>query len=352
MAGLSIRLLGPLQITRDGARVNGLESNKVRALLAYLAVERDRPHPRDALVGLLWPDLPDAAARHNLRQALANLRQAIGDRAVQPPLLQIDREAIQLNPSGDYEIDVAAFAALLDACDQHLHRHTETCRSCAQRLQQAAALYRGSFLDQFFLNDSAAFEEWMLLKREWLHQRALAALAQLAGYHERRGEYELVQQRARRQLALDPWHEASHRQLMRVLAASGQRSAALVHYATCQRVLAAELGVAPEEETTALYERIQRGADVAPPRGARPTDTLTAHTPPTPLIGRETELAQLAERLEGRSCRLLTLVGAGGIGKTRLALQAASNLGASFPDGVTVVPLAPLSTAELGSVKK
>src|SRR6266545_3528908 len=139
--------------------------------------------------------------------------------------------------------------------------------------------------------------------------------------------------------------EASHRQLMRLLAFSGQRSAALAQYATCRRVLDEELGVAPEEETTALYARIQRGADVASPSAARPSDNLAAHTPLTPLIGREGELAQLAERLEDRNCRLLTLIGPGGIGKTRLALQIASGLRGSFRDGVYFVPLAALNAA-------
>ena len=134
----------------------------------------------------------------------------------------------------------------------------------------------------------------------------------------------------------NPGAKQSHRQLMRVLARSGQRSAALVQYATCRRVLAEELGVEPEEETTTLYEQIQRGAA---PADAHPTlspTNLAAHTPLTPLIGRETELAQLADRLEERDCRLLTLVGPGGIGKTRLALQAAADLGASFRDGVAL----------------
>jgi ATP-dependent Clp protease ATP-binding subunit ClpA len=175
-----------------------------------------------------------------------------------------------------------------------------------------------------------------------LHRRALQALAQLADYHERRGEHEPAQQYARRQLELDPWREESHRQLMRLLALSGQRSAALVQYATCERVLAAELGVAPEQETTALYERIERGEALADKRVTLPSTNVPLHTPLTPFIGRETELAQLADRLERRDCRLLTLVGPGGIGKTRLALQITSTLDMSFLDGVIFVALASL----------
>ncbi len=347
MAHLSLALLGPVQIRLDGAPVTAFESDKVRALLAYLALEAERPHRRAALAGLLWPERPERAAHLSLNQALSNLRHAIGDRSATAPVLRITPETIQFDRDSDHTLDVAVFSDLLAACDQHPHRHGETCTSCARRLQQAAELYRGSLLDQFFLSDSAAFEEWALLTRERLHRRAFTALAQLATYHERRGEHALAEHTTRRQLDLDPWREASHRQLMRLLACGGQRNAALMQYATCRRVLAKELDVEPEEETTALYVRIQRGADVASHDAVRPAANLAAHTPPTPLIGRETELAQLADRLEQRDCRLLTLVGPGGIGKTRLALQAAADLGASFLDGVAFVPLAALSAAEL-----
>ena len=347
MAHLSLALLGPLQVSLDGAPVTAFESDKVRALLAYLALEADRSHRRAALAGLLWPERPERAAHLSLNQALANLRHAIGDRSAPVPVLRITPETIQWNTASDSDLDVAAFNDIIAACDQHPHRHPETCTSCARSLAQAADLYRGSVLDQFFLADSATFEEWALLQRERLHRRALRALAQLAAYHERRGAYDQAQQQAWRLLELDPWREASHRQLMRLLAFSGQRSAALAQYATCRRVLDEELGVAPEEETTALYARIQRGADVASPSAARPSDNLAAHTPLTPLIGREGELAQLAERLEDRNCRLLTLIGPGGIGKTRLALQIASGLRGSFRDGVYFVPLAALNAADM-----
>ncbi len=236
MAHLSLMLLGPLQVRLDGRPVSGFESDKVRALLAYLALEADRPHRRNVLAGLLWPERAERSAHLSLNQALSNLRQAIGDRSA--PVLRITAESIQFDRASDTDLDVASFSELIAACEQHRHRHAETCRSCAQRLQQAVEWYQGDFLASFFLADSAAFEEWVLLKREDLHRRALAALAQLADYHERHGENALAERYTRRQLELDPWREASHRQLMRLLVASGERSAALVQYATCRRVLA------------------------------------------------------------------------------------------------------------------
>src|SRR5207253_3204858 len=178
MARLRVSLLGAPQIVLDGHPVTGFESGKARALLGYLAVEAQRPHSRAALAGLLWPEQPDGVARANLRQALANLRQAIGDPGAQPPFLLISRDAVQFNPAGDSWLDVAAFTTLLAACDRHAHGRPEVCTPCAERLAAAATLYRGDFLDQFFLHDSVAFEEWTVLQREALQQRALRALHQ------------------------------------------------------------------------------------------------------------------------------------------------------------------------------
>src|SRR3972149_1415572 len=101
MARLVISALGSLQVTLDGRPVADFESNKVRALLAYLAVECDRPHRRDALMALLWPDQPDRPARNNLPHVLPNLRQAMGDAAAQPPFLSITRDSIQFNTDSD-----------------------------------------------------------------------------------------------------------------------------------------------------------------------------------------------------------------------------------------------------------
>ena len=109
------------------------------------------------------------------------------------------------------------------------------------------ALYRGDFLAGFFLDDSPAFEEWLLLKREWLRREMLQALAALAVAHERQGTYAQAQVYAWRQVELDPPREEAHQQLMRVLALSGRRSEALAQYESCRRLLAEELGVQPSQ---------------------------------------------------------------------------------------------------------
>ena len=341
MVKLTISLQGSFQVTLDGEPVTGFTTDKTRALLAYLAVEAGRPHRRDALAGLLWPDRPQRKARQNLRQALSHLRQALGDRDQATPFLLVNREAVQFNAASDHWLDVAAFTDLVKTCRTHRHRHLETCLPCMRRMEQLAALYRGDFLEQFFLSNSDVFEEWALLQREWLHRQVMEAFSHLAGHYERRGDYEQARRYAWRQVELEPWREEAHRQLMRLLALDGQRSAALAQYETCRRALVEELGVEPTDETTTLYTRIRDGKEGPPPtqRGGLPPD-------PTPFVGREKELAEVAELLANPDCRLVTLSGPGGIGKTRLALQVAADQVGAFVHGVYFVSLAPISSAE------
>lgn len=242
---------------------------------------------------------------------------------------------------------MAVFNALLAACDAHPHRHIERCQLCAARLEQAAALYRGDFLAQLTLADSAPFEEWAAVQRERLHQSALDALDHLAAYHERSGALEPARRAAARQIELDPWREEAHRSLMRLLARDGQRSAALRQYQVCCRTLAHELDAPPEAQTTALYWRIRDGAP--PPAagvGQLPPHLAGLPLPPSPLVGREEELAALGELLANRACRLLTLHGPGGIGKTRLALAVALQHAEAFEHGVAFVPLEATPAAE------
>jgi DNA-binding SARP family transcriptional activator len=284
MKAIEISLLGPFRVARDGNPATAFATDAARALLAYLAMHAGLPCRREALAGLLWPDQPEATARHALAQTLSRVRQALGegsrvdtqihpnrvDTQVQPhwvdtqvhPYLIVSREALQFNPQADCWLDVAAFAQAIEACKRHPHRHLETCRSCMTRLREAAELYRGELMSGFSL-PSVPFEQWLLAERERLHVEALDALRALAAYHERRGEHEHVLRYARRQLELEPWHEGAHRQCMRALALSGQRAAALAQYEACRRVLAEELDAEPEVETTALYERIRDAADLS-----------------------------------------------------------------------------------------
>ncbi|MGE5141579.1 MAG: BTAD domain-containing putative transcriptional regulator, partial [Rudaea sp.] len=343
MSHLMLGALGSLQVMAGNVPITGFESDKVRALLLYLAVESHQPHRRDALLGLLWPDSSEDIARRNLRQALYNLRQAIGDHAADPPYLLITREEIQFNPASDHRLDVSTFNSLLDTCDEHLPRCVEVCSVHASRLEQALALYRGPFLHEFFLADSDEFEEWAVQRREQLQRRVLEALSYLGNYYELNQEYEGARRCGLRQLEIDPWREEAHRQVMRVLWAKGDRSGALAQFESCRRVLGKDLGIEPSTETVRLYEQIKRGEmevdkSKAPAAASQSPQELPMQA--TPFVGREKELRELSRLLMDPECRLLTLVGPGGIGKTRLALQAAADMKDQFQDGAAFVALA------------
>ena len=333
MSRLSLYFLGSFQVILDGKPVSTFRSDKVRALLAYLASESDRSHLREALAGVLWPDMPIQVARKNLRLSLHRLRQPLDDLESEPALVQITRETVQFNMTGSW-LDVNAFTEIFKGVESHQHHNLETCSSCVSRLEEAVELYRGDFLQGFYLEENLAFSEWVLLKRETLHRRTLWALHYLTAYYQLRGEYGRALNYAWRQLELEPWREEAHRQVMEILARRGERSAALAQYEVCCRILAEELGAEPTEETTTLYGRIR----------AVVTGRHNLPGQPTSFVGREEELAEAVRLLENPECRLLTIVGPGGIGKTRLALEAAAAKVDSFLEGVYFVPLAPVDS--------
>ncbi|MCB0167807.1 MAG: tetratricopeptide repeat protein [Anaerolineae bacterium] len=353
MSDLSLHLLGPLKITKNGTPVSNLATTKSQALLAYLAVEAHQAQPRSLLANLLWPDQPERTALHNLRQALTTLRQAIGDRHIEPPFLLITRQSLQFNLASNSWLDVVRFNQLLQAA------HNPPIPSDAttiNTLQQASELYRGDFLNGLVIPDSDIFEAWLTTNREHYRREATQIQEQLSAQFETLSEYGAAISHTRQLLELMPWQEAAHQRLMRCLAANGQRNAALAHYETCRRILAEELAVEPMPDTTALFEKIRAGqwppADQPTPAVivAPGTASETLHHLPaqlTSFVGRQTDLAQLAEYLTDPACRLVTLVGPGGIGKTRLALQAAEQHRAHFADGVHFIPLANINTADL-----
>jgi predicted ATPase/DNA-binding SARP family transcriptional activator len=333
LSRLAIAILGPFLVTLDGEQLTGFDYDKVRALLAYLALEADRPHRREALAGLLWPEQPEKAARDGLRNALSTLRKAIDDEATDPPYLFITRTAIQFNSSSDHKLDTNSFIRALDLAAHHRHRNSAACRYCARWRREAAELYHGPLLAQFSLPDSPEFESWLLARREALHIEAMDAFSRLAVFYLRRGEYQVARYFAARQLAYEPWRESAYRQAMQALAQSGERSAALKQYETCRRILADELGVTPEPETTFLYERIRDG------NLATKTTPRTVPAPLLPLIGRESDLATLGEKLADPDVRLVTITGSGGMGKTILAMAAGHQFGSDFGDGSVLVSL-------------
>ncbi len=321
-AKLELSLLGTVTITQNGTGISEHIPAKSQALLCYLAVT-GRPHSREKLAGLLWGEKSEVKAKANLRKSLSILRRFCEDALI------ITRPTVAFDRDSGYWLDVEVLKSVL--------AEDELAPEKLESLREAVEMYRGEFLEGFSVQQAPALEEWVLGERERLRQLAIQGLQRLSEAYTARGEYAAGIEYTNRLLALEPWQEEAHRQLMTLLARSGQQSAALAQYETCRRVLAEELGVEPLAETQALYHRLKTRREAAP-------HNLPPQT--TPFVGRQAELTQIAHYLNQADCRLLTLIGAGGIGKTRLALQAAGQALDAFDHGVYFVPLARISSPE------
>jgi DNA-binding SARP family transcriptional activator len=260
MAELQLHLLGPGRVVHARRGEIEFRGRLLLALLAYLAVESEQAHSRETLMGLLWPELPEADARNNLRVTWSRLRARLGPSAG-PPFLTSTRFDLRFNPESSYWLDVAEFRASVAAAEGHAHEDRHACPDCCQNLARAAELYCSGFLAGFYLGGCPAFEEWQFMQRERLHLQALDLLAELARCYEQRGELKTAEGYARRQLELDPLREDACRRMMRLLNGQGQRGAALAQYQACRRVLRDELGVEPDAKTQLLYQRIKSGVN-------------------------------------------------------------------------------------------
>jgi predicted ATPase/DNA-binding SARP family transcriptional activator len=335
---LHIQLLGGFHLRFDDAPVTTLDQERLQALLAYLVLHRATPHARQHLAFLLWPDSSEAQARTNLRSLLHRLRQALPGA---DDFLHVDAQVVQWRADAPYTLDVAAIERALAQAHAAEQRGDQPTQRAA--LAQAVELYQGDLLPGWY-------GDWVLLERERLHQVFLAALERLVVLLEQSGEYAAAIGYAQRLLRHEPLHEAAYQHLMRLHALSGDRASALRVYQTCVTVLERELGVEPSPATRTAYDRLLHME--APPvdHPAVLPATRRPHNLPialTSFIGREAELAELARRLADPACRLLTITGPGGVGKTRLAIQAAANQIARFAHGVFFVPLVAVSAAEL-----
>ena len=332
---LSISLLGYYAAQVNGQPLPESRTKKIEALLTYLVVESEYTHRREKLMGLLFPEMPDDTASTNLRQTLTRLRRVIQDGDASPPFLAISRESIQFNRDSDHSCDLFEFEALLSGCKEHATNRIKTCIQCMKNACNAVALYKGPFLADFSLSDSAEFEDWAEVQRERIQQTALSALNDLTLFHTKRGEYEQAIVYGQQQIKLEPWNEKAHQHLMRLFARVGRRTHALAQYQSCMEMLKGELDVGPSAETVALHDQVAK-IEEARAYNLPHTDEI--------FIGRRDEVARIYEHFTDDVTRLQTLVGGGGIGKTRLALEvgwriATEHLG-PFMHGVYFVSLA------------
>ncbi|MCL4862909.1 MAG: AAA family ATPase [Caldilineaceae bacterium] len=342
---LSLALLGPFSATVGDTSITAFRTDKVRALLAYLALEPEQPHSRHALAGLLWPDLLERQSMDNVRVTLYRLRQTLD--AAQPgladQLFAITRQTVQLNVAAVW-VDVADFEAA------SIPATTPRNAPLIAQLAQAVTLYRGELLAGFSLADAPTYEEWLLLRREQLAARALLALKTLADAFEAQGDLEQAHTYATRLLELDPYGEASRRQMMRILVQRGLPDQALAQYATLRRLLRDELGVEPNAQTVALYEQIRDGKGEAVTRW-RGDSHLVTLPPPHPVtrssaafpheipftgsfVGRADEVAALTRWLAPDAgaprAQLVMVLGLGGVGKTSLVAHVAGEMAEQF----------------------
>lgn len=362
-----IELFGGLRALSGERVIMRFRTQKTGALLAYLALFPSHPHPREALLELFWPDEPPDAARNAFRVALSSLR-----RQMEPPgtpygtVLIADRSKVQLSPivcctdTGDFE------AALASASSTG-SEGSQSEGSQAAALVRAVELYRGDLLPELY-------DDWALGERDRLAQSYLGSLQRLARLLTQSGELDQALDYAHRAVALDPLCEKSHRLLMRLYAATGRPAAARQQYQTLTRLLRVEMNTVPSLKTRDLAAQLDTTGDAGtaalPPPSAhvsaprKPSALFPQHSPAqhsplyhtsgeslpvtfTRFFGRIEEKKCLTSLLADSQTRLVTLTGAGGLGKTRLAIEVARNRGELFPGGVWFVGLVDIGDARL-----
>jgi DNA-binding SARP family transcriptional activator/predicted ATPase len=309
LGGFEARVLDPTGAPTRDASASELPSAKTQALLAYLACVRRR-HSRDTLAEMFWGDSDEEAAKTSLRQALTALRKSFD------PWLLIERDSVAFHTAA-YALDVEAF-------ERGAHGDLNARRA-------ALGLYSGELLKGFVVRNAPGFDEWLVVERERLRHLAAGLLRQVSEAEALAGDFGAAAERLRALVAHDPLDESAHRQLMLFLARSGQRAAGLAQFEACKTVLQRELGVAPEPQTRRLADRIRMAMSGV-------GGNIDRYADDGPLVDREAELAEVRRMLLDPHCRLLTLTGMGGTGKTRLGLAAARACVPWFLNGVVFVP--------------
>ena len=348
MLHLKLLLLGSPQILLDDIPVHKLGRTSGTAVLAYLAVH-NKAIDRAQLHHLLWPDLPEKKAQVSLRRTLYDLKKYLG-----AGFVQSNRQQVQLGSGSQLYCDVHHFEQALASCPTHSCTDQCICAACLPQHTAVAQLYREDFLTGFDYPYSTEYEAWQRQQTAYFHNQMRQLLQRLSHSYAHQNDTPEALRHAHRWLSLDPLDETAVRQLMTLYAQSGQRNQALAQYHACTARLQDYLGLIPTPETLALYEMIKQGeivsdatANTAPPSyKTKVTSAKTPDLPLTPFLGRQAELAQIEQLLLNENCRLITLVGLGGSGKTRLALQVLEQYGALFGEGTAVIFLSHVTQAD------
>lgn len=303
-----------------------------RLLLSWLALRPRQSGSREEIAALLWSERSDAQAHQSLRQTLAVLRRSLNDRA--GDLLRIDRERVTL-VAGAVTSD-AAFMLTLGP------------DSAVADLEQAIADYRGEFLEGLNIRDPL-IQQWLEDRRGELREAVTQRFGWLLDVYALQNRHDKSKVVAARLVEIDPLAEEGHRALIRAYLASGDRAMALRQYRRCRDLLARNLSVEPAEETKALLElALPSKTSVAPRVVPKPRPAPRPHNLPrqmNALVGREETVDEVVARL--RQYRLVTLTGAGGAGKTRMAIETGLRLDGDYADGIWLVELASILDPQL-----
>ena len=329
---LVVTLLGPPRFSRAQAPV-ACASRKALGVFVYVVLSSG-VHARREVAALFWGRRDEETARASLRVALHRLPPAMAE------CLAVDRDSISLAPNASPRVDLVDFESLARNDD-------------VESLERASELYQGELLQDFDADATPEFDDWLHAQRTRVSQLAQQVFDGAISHRANRArqdaarassERESALAMGRRWVALMPGAEAAHRWLMQLYLDIGRRDAALTQYELCQRFLAVSYGRAPTAQTRDLYETAlgraisSDAADAAEP--ATPADAVARSlVPSTSFVGRIEELAELDRLLADPHCRLLTLHGLGGAGKTRLAHALATQIGGRFAQGVAWVAL-------------
>ena len=327
-----LRLFGAPSLEENGEPVS-LGRRKAMALLAYLAATQSR-HRREELATLLWPESGQDAAHSALRNAIWILRQSpISD------LIRADRSSVSLVEGDQLRVDIARFRELVRSSDLHGHPPAEACSTCAPALREAVDISSaGPFMQSFSLPNTSGFDDWQIAEREALQRDRIDVLTRLVGFYHRQNELDQALHFARLWLESDPLNEEAHRMTIRFLSNLGRRGEAIRCYERCREILQRELGLEPDRTTVELAEQV-RQQPAESDAMLRPRNPTNLPSVTSQFVGRRQESAQLRELLTSSESRLVSLVGLGGSGKSRLAVKTGHDLLPTFSDGVFVIPV-------------
>ena len=262
MSQLKISLLGTLRVELDGEAISdSIRTRKESSILAYLAEENGRSHNKSALAKLFWPTRPDNIAVINLEQAIRGIQTAISSETNQVNPIQLSVDSVQMDTDA-FILDTHIFRNNIHSVKNHPHTNFHTCQDCIQKLEQSVDLYRGGFLEGSSLSDLPAFQDWIDQSRTRYHLQMLDSLQLLSKIFVKQNHFDLAYKYARHYVFLAPLDEGGHRLLMRILALSGRRNAAIQQYQFLQNTLERELGGEPSAETKQLYARIKNGLPI------------------------------------------------------------------------------------------